>query len=216
MIDRTKRVYFARCIGPTGEPIGAYKIGCSHGWNERVKQVASNLPFTLEVEATVQGGYVMEKVIHILLKHEKISGEYFHARGDVVSFVQTCAERGSPFWYISDVGGSDTLPDGALHAFMRYHGVTLAEACRELGVSLSSMESRAAKKSYSASKIIAAVAIVAAHRQQYVNWPTDALLGLLGKKSPRLRDDDESNADSTDQLGTPSKPTTKAKVRQSA
>ena len=112
MIDRTPRVYFARCIGPTGDPIGAYKIGYSHGWNERVKQIGSGLPFTVEVDATVLGGRVMETALHLTLKEDCISGEYFHARGKVLELVERCATTGSPFARIRDAAGSEDLPDG--------------------------------------------------------------------------------------------------------
>ncbi|TCL70615.1 GIY-YIG nuclease family protein [Rhizobium sp. BK251] len=193
MIDRSQRVYFARCIGPTGDPIGAYKIGCSYGWNERAKQIGSGMPFTVEIEATVLGGYVMEKALHISLKEDCISGEYFHARGRVLEFVKRCATTGSPYLNIKDTAGTDTLPEGALQAFMTFHGVTLAEACAVLGFRESDYEKRASKKSYRSSKVVAAVAIVAARRGQYVNWPTDALRGLLGHESVVLKQNREQD-----------------------
>lgn len=190
-VDRTQRVYFAKCIGPTGEPLGAYKIGCSYGWNERVKQVSSGLPFSLEVEATVLGGFVMEKALHLCLKEDSISGEYFHARGKVLELVDRCAKTGNPFARIRDTAGHEAMPDDALQAFMKFHGVTLADACALLGFSASAYEKRAAKKEYRSSKVVAAVALVAARRGQYVNWPTDALKGLLGQESFVLKQNRE-------------------------
>lgn len=185
MIDRSQKVYFGRCIGPTGEPLGAYKIGCSHGWNERIKQVVSGLPFSIEVDAVTQGGFVMETALHLILKDERISGEYFYARGKVLELVNRCIETGSPFARIKDLGPRST-PDGALQGFLTYHGVALSEVCDFLGIKQSDYEKRAAKKAYRSTKVVAAVAIIAARRGQYVDWPTDALSGLLGEESPIL------------------------------
>lgn len=184
MIDRSQKVYFARCIGPSGEPLGAYKIGCSHGWNERIKQIASGLPFTLEVDAVTQGGFMMERALHLYLEEYRISGEYFHARGEVLETVKRCMETGNPFVLamIKDLGPKE-VPDGALSGFMRYHGIELSEVCEFLGIKQKEYEKRAEKPGFRSSKVAAAVAIIAAVNGQYVEWPTDALNGLLGEES---------------------------------
>lgn len=194
MIDRTQRVYFAKCIGPTGDPIGAYKIGCSYGWNFRTKQISAAMPFSLEVEATVQGGFVMETAIHLCLKEDCISGEYFHARGEVLEFVKRCATTGSPFARINDAAGTDGMPDGSLEAFMKFHEVSLHDACSVLGVSVKDYEKKVAKGSFRSRKIVAAVALAAARRGQYVNWPSDALRGLLGEQSTLIREFEREDA----------------------
>lgn len=195
MIDRSQKVYFGRCIGPSGEDMGAYKIGCSHGWNERIKQVVAGLPFTIEVDAITQGGFFLEKALHIYLKEEKISGEYFHARGKVLDVVALCKKTGSPFHHIRDLGPG-TVPDGALKGFMDYHGVTTSELCEYLGYKESEFVKRSAKPSFRSSTVTAAIALIAAEYGQYVSWPTDALAGLLGEESPilvRNREEEEED-----------------------
>lgn len=185
MMDRSQKVYFARCIAPSGEPLGAYKIGCSHGWNDRIKQIVSGLPFTLEVDAVTQGGFMMERALHLYLEEYRISGEYFHARGEVLETVKRCVDTGSPFQssLIKDLGPRE-VPDGALKGFMDYHGVEVSQVCEFLGIKQKEYEKRAEKPGFRSSKVAAAVAIIAAQCGQYVEWPTDALLGLMGEESP--------------------------------
>lgn len=175
-----RQVYFAECIGPTGAPLGAYKIGCSYGWEDRLKQISSGLPFTLELRAAVTGDLIMEKICHLALAEHKISGEYFHASERVVKVTKFAAEKGRAFPLIEDLGESST-PEGAVQAFMNFHGVELAEVCEILGLKLSQYEKRLADQKYKNRNMIAATAIVANRRGQYVRWPTDAMLGLLGK-----------------------------------
>jgi len=182
MMDRTQKVYFAKCIGPTGDPIGAYKVGCSHGWAVRIKQVAYNQPFSLEVEAVVPGSYMMEAAVHIILKEHRIAGEYFRSTPEVVAMVNTAANTGNPFARIKDLG-SENLPDEALHALMKFHDVSLAEACEVLGISDKEYKVKAAKPRFKSSRLTAAVAIVAARRGQFVTWPTDAVRGLIGEQN---------------------------------
>jgi hypothetical protein len=185
MIDRSRKVYFAKCIGPTGEPIGAYKVGCSHGWNDRIKQLCVNLPFTVELEALVPGSFVMEAAVHIVLKEHRISGEYFHANEAVKEVVDRAAKTGNPFARFFDAG-TDNIHGEALTAFMKYHDITLADACALLGFPESQYEKRIAKPNFKNAKVTAAVAIAAARRGQYVHWPEDALHGMMGKRNTEV------------------------------
>jgi hypothetical protein len=178
--DTFRQVYFAECIGPNGQPIGAYKIGCSHGWSDRLKQISSGLPFSLELRALVLGDLVMEKICHIALKDHCISGEYFHASEKVVKVAERAAKTGRAFPMIEDLGES-RVPEGAVKAFMEYHGVDLGEVCEILGFQASQYEKRLANSKYKSRNMVAAVAVVANRREQYVCWPTDAMRGLLGE-----------------------------------
>jgi hypothetical protein len=178
--DTFRQVYFAECMGPKGEPIGAYKIGCSHGWTNRLKQISSGMPFSLECRALIPGDLVMEKICHLALNDHCISGEYFHASDRVVSVARYAAEHGRAFPLIEDLG-EQTTPEGSVKAFMDFHGVELAEICEVLGFAPSQYERRLADKKYKNRNMIAAAAIIANRRGQYVRWPTDAMLGLLGK-----------------------------------
>lgn len=185
MRDRSQRVYFARCIGPRGDPIGAYKIGCSHGMDMRVRQLTANMPFTAELVASVPGSYVLEAICHLSLKADHIRGEYFHASERLERIVDYAAREGVAFSYINDLGTRE-VPDGALQAFMRYHDVSVEDFCEVLGGSPKQYEKQLAKPRYNPRKTVAAVAIAASRRLQYVNWPNDALLGLCGKVSPAV------------------------------
>lgn len=193
MIDRSRRVYFAKCIGPTGEPIGAYKIGCSHGWNERVKQLAANLPFTLELEATVPGGRVMEAIVHMRLKEHRIAGEYFHDSDEVREKVEYAAKEGHAFYSIRDTGDA-WLPDGAMNGFLAFHGVSLDEVCEKLKIRPKSFDALSKKPRYNNSRVIAAASLIAAARRHFVQWPEDALKGVLGEFSNHLKNEREKAA----------------------
>lgn len=185
-MSRTSRqVYFAECIGPTGTPLGAFKIGCSHGWSDRLKQISAGLPFSLELKAAVSGDLVLEKICHLALKEHRIGGEYFHASERVLKVVKYAAENGRAFSLIEDLGET-SAPEGAVKAFMDYHGVDLSEVCKILGYSVSQYEKRLADKKYKSRNIVAAAAVVANRREQYVCWPTDAIRGLLGEINPTL------------------------------
>ncbi len=186
MIDRSKRVYFAKCVGPLG-PIGAYKIGCSHGWNERVKQLSANLPFTLELEASVPGGMFLEAFCHHHLKDSRIGGEYFREDERVMKVVERAAKQGCAYSYVTDSSSGRDIPEGALGAFLTYHGVTLQEVSLRLGIPFSRLERVTAKPRFQSRRLLAAAAFVAQSREQFVNWPEDALSGLLGEISPALR-----------------------------
>lgn len=180
MSQGPRQVYFAECIGPNGAPIGAYKIGCSWGHLARLKQIGSGLPFTLELRAAIPGDLVMEKICHLALKDHCISSEYFHASERVVKVAKYAAEHGRAFPLIDDLG-EPSMPEGSVKAFMEYHGVDLSEVCKMLGFSLSQYEKRIADKKYKSRNLIAAAAVIANRRGQYVRWPTDAMRGLLGE-----------------------------------
>jgi hypothetical protein len=182
MSDTSRQVYFAECIGPLG-PIGAIKIGCSYGWSDRLKQISSGLPFTLELRALISGDLVMEKICHLALKEYCISGEYFHPSERVLKVIKRASETGRAFPLIEDLGESST-PEGAVKAFMDFHDVTLAEVCEILGFPASQYERRLANSKYKSRNMVDAAAIVANRREQFVKWPTDALRGLLGEVSP--------------------------------
>lgn len=185
MKDTSQRVYFARCIDPDGNQMNAYKIGCSHGHNERLQQIASNVPFTLQLEAAVPGSEVLEAVCHLSLKEHRIAGEYFYANEQVCNVVRRAAEYGEAFYWIRDRGFHRTQ-DGALQAFMAYHNVSLEEVCELLGFPVSQYEKRISKPHFRSRKLVAAVAIIVSRRAQFAFWPDDALSHLLGEANPRL------------------------------
>jgi hypothetical protein len=191
-MDVSRKVYFARCIGPTGVPMGAYKIGCSYGWNDRIKTVTANLPFTLEVAAVVPGSMFMEAAVHLYLKAHRIAGEYFYANEAVERFVQRAAERGEAFNYIFDLG-SDYSNDGTVEAFLHYHGVSLKEACLRAGTDPKRFE--AMKVVGKNRRVLVGAALVAAERGQVVHWPDNVIEGLLGHQAPMVLQAQEEAAE---------------------
>lgn len=179
MIDRSERVYFARCIGPLG-PIGAIKIGCSHRWNERVKEQSANLPFDLELLASVPGGRVLEAFCHMQLKPHRIGGEFFLENEQVMKVVNRATTTGKAYYYVED-SGSSQFPDGALSAFMKFHGIALSELALKLGRPLAKFEKEAVKSNFDNCKRAAAAAFIAQSKEHFVRWPDDALRGLCGQ-----------------------------------
>lgn len=176
---RERRVYFARCIGPHKTPIGAIKIGCSFGHEDRLAAIGRNQPFTLELITTVPGEMITEAMIHLYLRRHRIGGEFFHENQVVMRFIEAAAERGRAFYYIDDVGAADNLPKEAIEAFMAFHGITIRDVCAHL-----ERDPKAYENKLSGSKnrmIIAATAILAQMDQRFVSWPRDCILGLLGQ-----------------------------------
>lgn len=175
-------VYFAACLGPFGQPIGAYKIGHSANIESRMRSVASTLPFSLECVATVPGGYFMETLIHLYLKDHRIRGEYFRVNDATDTFIRKAVERGQAFNYIQDEGLSDwfDLAQKAKlrDAFLRYHKVRLEEAADYLGSSIDRCRTDG-----HAMKVICAAAIVAQRRPypQTSNFHVDIIRALLGE-----------------------------------
>ncbi len=184
MIDRSQRVYFATCIGPLG-PMGAIKIGCSHRWNERVAGLTANLPFSLKMEASVPGGIVLEATCHLRLEKHRIGGEYFIDNEETRRMVDRAASEGQPFLYIRD-DGSEYLPDGAVQAFLRFHEISLQEVSLRLGVPAKKFEAAMQKPRFHNRRVIAAAALIAAGRDQWVSWPDNAIRGLLGEVAPAI------------------------------
>lgn len=174
-----RKVYVARCIGPTGQPIGAYKFGCSWGFEARIQAVASSLPFSLEFVSAFSGGLVMEAACHIHLKEHRISGEYFHENEFVDRFVGEAVKHGSPFQRFEDTG-SDDARDAVFEAFREYHRIALEDACAFVGVRPKDYE-KSPTRFRRSRKLIAAVGLVASKRGQYARWPNDAISGLLGE-----------------------------------
>ena len=183
-MSKAQSVYFAKCIGPNGEPLGAYKIGCSYGHNDRIKAAAHNLPFSLELITAVPGGMVLEAACHINLKAHRIGGEYFHASPAVEKFIDRAADNGTAFFFITDTG-SHNIANGAVEAFLKFHGITAKEICERLGRPPSDAAKMEAKN-FRNNKWVAAACLIAASREQFAHWPQDALNGLLGKISPTL------------------------------
>lgn len=178
--DAGQTVYFARCIGPSGAPLGAYKIGCSHGHGTRIKAVTVNLPFTLELIATTQGGLVTEAACLLHLREYRIRGEYVAENDATTFFMRRVVATGSAFHFLNDLGDF-VEGDEWLEPFLAYHGVTLAEACEVLGKSVKQYEN--SKTIGRNRRLIAAAALVAMDRQQYVRWPTDVIKGLQGERA---------------------------------
>jgi hypothetical protein len=181
MIDR--RVYFARCIGPWGTPLGAIKVGCSHVPESRLKSVATCQPYTIEVLAIVPGGFVMEAVVHQYLRKHRISGEFFHENAFVAGYVDAVAHRGAAFEDIEADPQGDVVPTGAFDGFLKYHGLTIEQVSEYLG------RQRVVANTAS-NKVIAGALLLANRSSSYgrsVQWPADCLRGLLGEVHGHIR-----------------------------
>ena len=182
MKDGVKQIYMAACIGPNGERIGAYKFGCSHGWADRVKHVTVNLPFTLEVEAVAPGGYFMEHACHLYLREYRIAGEYFRDCEEVRSFIAQANRRGHAFDLIRD-NGDEVAFIPSFKGFLAYHKVLVDDACRRGGLTKSYYTNKAGEVTKPSRKLLAAAALVAIERGQFVRWPEDGRNGSLGRRS---------------------------------
>lgn len=180
---RRREVYFARCLTPFGTPLGAIKIGCSYGHETRLRAIASNQPYSLEILGTVPGDMITEAMVHLYLRRHRISGEFFYENLVVMGFINEAIDRDRAFYFIHE-GGGDNLPDEALAAFMDYHGLTLEAICEYLERPPAFYRG---KLNGNKSRRLLAAALIVAQRAdgrggRYVNWPIDCIYGLLGQR----------------------------------
>ena len=184
MKDVSKKVYFARCIGPDGRDIGAYKIGCSHGHELRVKYIASCLPFSLEVEATSPGDFLLESMCHLKFRDDCLGGEYFRSTDAVVSAVRRAAETGEVFPRLKDgayMGQFQGNGWDILDGFLRYHELAIKDACESGGMSAPYYEKALQAGTRISRKMVAAAALAALDKGHFVSWPSNAYEGCLGE-----------------------------------
>lgn len=174
-------IYAAACLGPDGMPIGAYKFGCTTNVPSRLKSVSQTLPFSLDLAATMPGGFFLEACTHLHLRQHAIRGEYFRMSAETDGFVRRMGTGRGAFYYISDDGTDISLPANqrvAIQAaFMEFHGVTIAEGRAFLGLAKREVEARPA---YYTTRLMAATALIASNRGYFVRWPHDALSALVG------------------------------------
>lgn len=185
-MNRPRMVYFARCLGPWGTPMGAIKVGCSYGHELRVKAISSNQPYSLELITAVPGEMLLETLVHLYLQKHRIAGEFFHENAYVTEYLEGVIERGTAFVQMDAPPQGDYLPDGSLDAFLKYHGLTLNRVFEFLGrepkviADIGRMKNR---------KLIAAAMLIARWEGdgRYVHWPADCVRGLLGEVHPHVR-----------------------------
>jgi hypothetical protein len=186
---RRQEVYFARCMTPFGTPMGAIKVGCSHGHELRLRAIGSNQPYNLNLIGTVPGGWITEAMVHLYLRRHRVAGEFFFDNQYVVSFVEAALSRDRAFHFIEDAGSGDNLPAEAFAAFMDYHGLTIELVCEYLERDPSPY---VGKVSGLKNRKLIAGALIAAQRAdgpcgRYVHWPRDCIFGLLGQRHPNAR-----------------------------
>jgi hypothetical protein len=186
-MNRPRTVYFARCLSPWGTPMGAVKIGCSYGHELRLKAVAANQPFTMELLTTVPGEMQMEATVHLHLRKHRISGEFFHENAYVMAYIERVKERGSAFAHIEAPSQGDSVPEGALEGFLKFHALPVGRIFDFLG----HPPQRGFKIGNTTNrKVVAAALLVAGSEGQYgrnVQWPADCLRGLLGEVHCQVR-----------------------------
>jgi hypothetical protein len=178
------RVYFARCVGPFGQPLGAIKIGFSTVPSHRIVSAARCQPYTLDLIGSIEGGWATEALLHLALRAHRIDGEFFHDNPYVRSTIERALELGRPLYYVTMGSGGDYLPLAATEAFMRYHGIALDDAAKFLGLSLKYYEGQLEKPNR---RLIAATALLAQKNRRFVSWPADCVRGLLGQIHPDIR-----------------------------
>lgn len=181
-------VYYARCLTPWGTPMGAIKIGCSYGHELRLKAITSTQPYDLELLAAVPGEMVMEALVHLYLSKHRIRGEFFHDNAFVRRYIDLVAARGTAFYWMDAAPMGDSLPDEAFQAFLAYHGLTIEEVCEFLGRDPKLVARQ--KGGLTSRKIIAGAILMARgdlnRDGRMVQWPLDAIRGLLGLRHPSL------------------------------
>lgn len=170
------RIYFARCIAANGADMGAIKIGCSCDVERRQSQVETLLPFSMETIATCPGDFFDEYLLHFWLRNDRISGEYFHDRGEVMRLAERATRTGK-FPLDIEIRRPDDWTDWVKMSdaiqFMDQYGLTLADVAGESQSKLRTYDQHIKKDDVPNRRFVAALIVAALRKGNAVRWPSD-------------------------------------------
>jgi hypothetical protein len=167
------KVYFAGCYAPDGYDMRVVKIGCAGDPAQRVQSVQTGQPFDCRLLTQMPGDMFMEYFIHMWLRSDHISGEYFHHRGKTADLIRHVISHGTHPFSISW-----TAPDGwfrtlDLVQFMDRHAISLKDIRKAAGVTCAGYETLLKKERCGNRRFLAALAVTAVRRGIRLNWPAD-------------------------------------------
>ncbi len=166
-------VYFAGCYAPDGYDMKVVKIGCANDPAQRVQMVQTGQPFDCRLLAQMPGDTFMEYFVHMWLRDERISGEYFHMRGKTIELVNYVARHGRHPFPIEKVGPEGWFTTLDLVQFMDRHDIDLADVKKHAGITCNGYEALLKREKCGNRRFLAALCVTAVKRGISIAWPTD-------------------------------------------
>lgn len=168
------RVYFAKTIAANGMDMGVIKIGSSADPEQRMAGVGTQMPFHCELIATVPGELFVERAVQIWLRADKVRGEFFHARGEVLATMEYSKATGRlPFPLIETDGGAGMFRQLNLPRFMEQRGISFDHMALHTGCDARYYAKLLAKDPSGNRHVLAALSVTAIRMGQTVSWPRD-------------------------------------------
>lgn len=167
------KVYFAGCYAPDGYDVKVVKIGCADNPEERVKSVQTNQPYDCRLLAQMPGDMFMEYFVHMWLRPDHITSEFFHHRDETARLIRFAADHGRhpfPIEWVAPEGWFTSLD---LIQFMDRHGISLADIRKTAGVTCNGYEALLKKERCGNRRLLAALAVTAVRKGIRIRWPSD-------------------------------------------
>lgn len=167
------KVYFAKCFLTDGRDMDAVKIGCATYPEHRIKSVAANQPFRVELVTHMPGDMFMEHFLHMWLRGDRISGEFFHLRGETHRILQHVMQHGTHPFPIRWTAPEGTFATLDVVQFMERHGISVDQVRTASGTRLRSYEAILKNERCGNRRFLAALAVTAVKRGVEIDWPND-------------------------------------------
>lgn len=167
------RVYFARAIAANGLDMGVIKIGSSTNPEQRVGAVGVQLPFHCELIASVPGDLFVERAVQMWHRADKVRGEFFHARGEVLATVAHAKATGCLPFPLTEGPGDWNFRQLNLPLFMEQRGITFKDLAEYAGANANYYKKKLELDPTGNRHILASIVVAALRKGQSVSWPSD-------------------------------------------
>jgi hypothetical protein len=88
VVERDTVYFIRRQVGR-----GAVKIGYARNPAARLAELQTGSDARLEIIATLPGGQVVERALHVRFAHLRLRGEWFRYSGDLAAFIRSIPDR---------------------------------------------------------------------------------------------------------------------------
>lgn len=167
------KVYFATCHAPDGYDMKVVKIGCAADPEKRVKMVQTGQPFDCRLVTSMPGDLFMEYFVHMWLRQERISGEFFHMRGRAVELIDYVSRHRRHPFPLKNTGPERSFRTLDVVQFMDRHGISLADVKKAAGITCNGYEALLKKEKCGNRRFLAALCVTAVKRGVSIAWPRD-------------------------------------------
>jgi hypothetical protein len=167
------KVYFGKCFSLDGYDLKVVKIGCAGNPEQRVRQVQTGQPFRVELAAFMPGDMFLEFFIHMWLREEAVSGEFFRLGSETARLLDHVKETGThpfPIIWSEPEGWFKTLD---VVQFMGRHDITLSEVRKLSGATCKAYDVLLKKERCGNRRFLAALAVAAVKKGIQIDWPKD-------------------------------------------